>query len=50
MKTYTLEELTDKHIGKKGTKKRDQFEFDLKLDILGEMIKKAGKKCRLFIR
>jgi len=47
MKTYTLEELTDKHIGKKGTKKRDQFEFDLKLDILGEMIKKARKEQHL---
>ena len=26
MKTYSLEELTDKYIGKKGTKKRDKFE------------------------
>jgi HTH-type transcriptional regulator / antitoxin HipB len=47
IKTYTLEELTDKHIGKKGTEKRDQFEFDLKLDILGEMIKKARKEQHL---
>lgn len=47
MKTYTLEELTDKYIGKEGTKERDQFEFELKLDILGEMIKKARKEQRL---
>jgi DNA-binding XRE family transcriptional regulator len=47
MKTYTLEELTDKHIGKRGTEKREQFEFDLKLDILGDMIKKARKEHHL---
>ena len=25
MKTYTLEEVTDKYIGEKGTSKREQF-------------------------
>ena len=47
MKTYSLEELTDNYIGKVGTEKRDQFEFDLKLDILGDMIKKARKEQNL---
>jgi DNA-binding XRE family transcriptional regulator len=47
IKTYTLEELTDEYIGEKGTSKREQFEFDLKLDILGEMIKKARKEQNL---
>ena len=28
MKTYSLEELTDKYIGKKGTGKRDIFVFE----------------------
>jgi len=41
MKTYSLEELTDKYIGKKGTKKRSNFENELRLDLLGEAIKKA---------
>jgi HTH-type transcriptional regulator/antitoxin HipB len=45
--TYSLEELTDKYIGEKGTAKREQFEFDLKLDILGDMIKKARKEQHL---
>ena len=44
MKTYSLEELKDKHIGKTGTPDRDQYEFDLKLDVLGYMIKQARKK------
>lgn len=41
MKTYSLEELTDKHIGKKGTKKRDDFENELRLDLLGQTIKQV---------
>ncbi|MDR0871967.1 MAG: hypothetical protein LBN27_00670 [Prevotellaceae bacterium] len=44
MKTYSLEELTDKHIGKKGTAKRDAFEEELRLDILGQSIKNIRKE------
>jgi DNA-binding XRE family transcriptional regulator len=47
IKTYSLEELTDKYVGKRGTREREQFEFDLKLDVLGEMIKKARKEQHL---
>ena len=41
MKTYSLNELTDKYIGKKGTEKRDDFENELRLDLLGQTIKKV---------
>src|SRR5690606_22149717 len=41
MKTYSLDELTDTYIGKKGTEKRDDFENELRLDLLGQTIKKA---------
>ena len=41
MQTYSLEDLTDKYIGEKGTKKRDKFEKELHLDLLGQAIKKA---------
>jgi len=47
MKTYTLEELTDKHIGKIGTKKRDEFENELRLDLLGHAIKQARQERNL---
>lgn len=47
MKTYSLEELTDKYIGEKDSNERNQFEFELKADILGEMIKKARKEKNL---
>jgi len=43
MQTYTLDQLTDEFIGKKGTHERERFEFELKLDVLGYMIKKARK-------
>ncbi|NDP27888.1 MAG: helix-turn-helix transcriptional regulator [Flavobacterium sp.] len=39
MKTTSLEELTDKHIGKVGTLKRDAFENELRLDLIGQTIK-----------
>lgn len=41
MKFYTEEEILDKHIGKKGTPKRDQFEADLNSFLIGEAIKQA---------
>lgn len=47
MKTYTLDELQDKFIGKKGTPKRDEFEYELHLELIGDMIKKTRKKRNL---
>jgi len=45
--TYSLEEITDKHIGKRGTPSREAFEDELRLDLLGEAIKKARKNRNL---
>jgi len=47
MKTYTLESLTDKHIGKIGTPKRDAFDNELRLDLLGQTIKNIRKERNL---
>ena len=47
MKTYNLEDLTDKYIGEKGTKKRDEFENELRLDLLGQAIKQARQESNL---
>lgn len=41
LKTYSLSDMKDKHIGKVGTKKRDDFEYELRMDLLGKMIKTA---------
>lgn len=47
MKTYSLDELTDTYIGKKGTQKRDEFENELRLDLLGQTIRKARQESNL---
>jgi len=47
MKIYSLDEITDKYIGKLGTKKRDAFEYELRLDLLGEAIKQARQERNL---
>ena len=41
MKKYTLDEVKNKFIGKEGTPQRDDYEFELNLDLVGEMIKTA---------
>lgn len=47
MKTVSLEELTDRYIGKHGTSEREKFEYELRLDLLGEAIKQARKERNL---
>ena len=47
LKTVSLEELTDKHIGKRGTPKREAFEYELRLDLLGKAIKEARRERNL---
>lgn len=42
-----LSEIKDKYIGKVGTPDREQYEFDLKLELLGEMIKKTRQDRHL---
>ncbi len=40
-KFYTLDQMKDKYIGEQGTPKREAYEYDLRMEIIGEMIKKA---------
>lgn len=47
MKTQSLDEVTDKYIGKIGTPERDEFENELRLDLLGQAIKQARKERNL---
>ena len=47
LKTYSLDEVVDKHIGKRGTAKREAFERELRLDLIGEAIKQARKERHL---
>lgn len=47
LRIYSFDEAKDKHLGKVGTDKRDKYEYELRLDLLGEMIKQARKERNL---
>ncbi len=46
-KTYSLSEMKDKYIGKVGTEERDEYEYELRMDVLGKMIKSVRQERRL---
>lgn len=43
----TLSDMKDKYIGKAGTKDRDVYEFELKSELIGRMIKSVRRKRNL---
>lgn len=47
IKSYSLDEMKDKYVGKKKTPARDQYEYELRMDVLGYMIKKARQERNL---
>ncbi|UAM97086.1 helix-turn-helix domain-containing protein [Polaribacter litorisediminis] len=47
MRMMSLDQLKDKHLGEVGTDERDKYEFDLKIEILGDMIKSVRKERHL---
>jgi DNA-binding XRE family transcriptional regulator len=47
MKSYSLSEMEDKYVGEKGTKERDAYEYELRMDLLGQMIKTTRKEKKL---
>ncbi|TRZ51640.1 XRE family transcriptional regulator [bacterium] len=46
-KLYSLEEVKQKFIGKRGTKARENYESELRLDLLGELIKNTREQRKL---
>jgi len=47
VKTYSLSQMKDKYIGKIGTNERDAYEYELRMDVLGKMIKAARQERKL---
>jgi HTH-type transcriptional regulator / antitoxin HipB len=47
MKTYTLDQVQDKLIGKVGTANRDKFEYELQMDLIGKAIKQTRQERHL---
>ncbi|MCS3867440.1 DNA-binding XRE family transcriptional regulator [Chryseobacterium ginsenosidimutans] len=46
-KKYTLAEMKDRYIGKEGSEERHSYEYDLRMDVLGHLIKAARKERKL---
>lgn len=47
MKVKTLAEMKDKYIGEVGSKEREEYEYELRMDVLGKMIKAARQERNL---
>lgn len=47
IKTQSLSEMKDKYIGTTGTKEREEYEYELRMDVLGKMIKAARQERHL---
>ena len=47
IKSYSLDEMKDKYIGKVGTTDRDEYDYELRMDILSKMIKTARQERNL---
>jgi len=45
--TRSLSEMKDKYVGKAGTKEREEYEYELRMDVLGKMIKSARQERHL---
>jgi len=47
LQTKTLDELIDHHIGIDGSPEREVFEYELRMDLLGDEIRRIRKQKRL---
>lgn len=47
LKTYSLAEMKDTYIGKVGSQERDEYEYELRMDVIGKMIKTARQERNL---
>lgn len=47
IKSYSLSEMKDEFIGREGTRERDEYEYELRMDVLGKMIKTARQERNL---
>ncbi|MCF0059647.1 helix-turn-helix domain-containing protein [Dyadobacter sp. CY356] len=47
IKSFSLAEMKDKYIGKAGSVEREDYEYELRMDVLGQMIKVARKERNL---
>lgn len=47
LKSYSLAEMKDEFIGSSGTQEREDYEYELRMEVLGKMIKAARQERQL---
>ena len=47
LKTVSLDTMINKHVGRRGTAKREVFENELRIELLGSAVKRARQKRKL---
>lgn len=47
LKIYSLSEMKDKYLGKVGTPEREEYEYELQMEVIGKMIKAARQQRNL---
>lgn len=47
MKKYSMNEMEDRYFGKLGTPEREEYEYELKMELLGRMVKSTRKERKL---
>ena len=47
MKLHSLNEMKDKYLGKLGSEDRDHYEYELRMEVLGKMIKSTRQERKL---
>ena len=47
MKKYTMAEMEDRYFGKSGSHEREEYEYELKMELLGKMVKTTRKERKL---
>ncbi len=47
VRTHTLAEMKDKYVGKTGSPERERYEYELRMEVLGKMIKATRKERKL---
>lgn len=46
-KTVSLDKMIDRHIGERGTERREAFENELRIDLLGQAIRQTRQERNL---
>lgn len=47
IKLHSLTEMKDKYLGKLGSEERDHYEYELRMEVLGKMIKSTRQERKL---